>query len=140
MEQDFTLVDHMDHLKAFKGFIGKTVMAMSHCKYYYNDKPDSEADGDLEIKFIDGSVLTLSILGDGESIVAKAEPMSIPESFEVNDNNTCSWRRILLNNEPAWRDVVGTKLINIESMIDHWKDLKQKVLSDAGFLFQMDTL
>ena len=135
MEQNFTLIDHMDHLKAFKNYIGKTVMEISHCKYFYNDEPDSEADGDLEARFDDGSVLTLSILGDGESMVAKAEPMNIPDSFIIDDNSTCSWRRILLNEEPVWKDVVGAKLTDIEAMIDHWIDLKQKILSGCRLSF-----
>jgi len=135
MNQNFTLTDHIDHLKAFKIFIGKSVCAVSHCQYFYNGKPDSEADGDLELKFDDESILTLSILGDGETMIAKAEPMNIPDSFTIEDNNKCSWKRISLNNKTKWKDIIGVNLVSIESMVDHWIDQRQKVLSGCKLTF-----
>ena len=129
MDQDFTIVKHIDHLKAYKSFIGRTVSEISHCQYYYNDEPYKDEDCDLEFKFEDGSVLTFSILSDGESMIAKAEPLTIPESFDLGDNSHCSWRRILLNHEPIWKDITGAKLTDIESVIDHWIRFDTKVIS-----------
>lgn len=135
MEQNFTIIDHIDHLKAYKSFIGKSVSSISHCQYFYNNEPDCEADGDLEIKFDDESVLTLSIKGDGESMIARAESLNIPDSFTIENNDTCSWKRILLNCEPEWENIIDLNLVDIESMVDHWVDQKQKVLSGCRFTF-----
>ncbi len=135
MDKNFTLINHIDHLKAFKHLIGKRVSEISHCQYFYNEQPDDEADGDLELKFEDGSILTLSIMSDGESMIAKAEPLNVPESFIIENNNTCSWKRILLNSKLGWNDIIGDNLISIESMIDHWVDPKQEVLSGCRLKF-----
>ncbi|KPA09196.1 hypothetical protein MHK_010615 [Candidatus Magnetomorum sp. HK-1] len=61
--------------------------------------------------------------------------MNIPDSFVIENSDRCSWIRIVLDSDPKWKNIIGFNLVQIESMIDHWIDLEQKVLSGCRFTF-----
>ena len=137
MKNKFELIDDTDKLKAFHGFIGKTLEQIRHYKVYFNNE-STDDDGDLELKFTDNTFLTFSIQSDGESITANAEPIKKIPTFEVSDNTKCTWKKILLNKDEKWNKVIGLKLIKIESIIDYFKKIKSKILSGVRLSFEKD--
>lgn len=124
-----------DRFKAFRHYIEKRVKEIAHCQYYFDGTPDDEADGDLELCFDDGTFLTFSILGDGESITAHPSPVDIPESFEVGKGQICSWERVILTDTSQWNRLRKNMLTDIKAMIDVCNHTKQAVLSGCRLTF-----
>lgn len=118
-----------EHISALRPTLGKKLVGLSRCQYLFNDEPDDEDEGDIELQFSDGSFITLFILSDGESVGAKSAPMEIPEPFDLDSNSHCSWRRLpLLTTEP-WSIMIDTTVTEVSAIFDKYKKLNVEVLS-----------
>jgi hypothetical protein len=126
---NFERIDNIEKLSAFEHLINRTIDSISHCQLSHDNKPDLENDGDLEIKFSDNIVLTLTIMSDGESIDASIESMIIPDRIqELN----LYWQKVELTKE-KFIHLVGSRLVDIESIVDIFEHYK--VLSGVRFTF-----
>lgn len=106
--------EHPATIIAFRNCIAKVVSDISRVQYYFNDQEDEDGLGDLQIKFTDNSYLTLSGIGDAESIKAVNEKAKIYETFEVSDNNVASWKLLCLSDHQDWKKIIGQKLQKVE--------------------------
>ncbi len=106
--------DNPATINAFRNCIAKVVSDISRAQYYFNDQEDKDGLGDLQIKFTDNSYLTLSGIGDAESIKAVNEKAKIYEAFEVSDNNVASWKLLCLSDHQDWKKIIGQKLQKVE--------------------------
>jgi len=111
--------DNPATLTAIKNCIGKTISDISRVQYYFNEKENEEGDGILEFSFNDNSYLTLTELGDGESMLAYNEKANIPDtSFNVTDKDVCSWKRLDLKEDRDWKKIIGQTLQATEIIWD----------------------
>lgn len=106
--------DNLATLIAIKNCIGKTVLDISRVQSYFNDIEDSDGFGDLEFHFTDNSFLTLTGIGDAESIKATNEKAHIPEIFNVTDKDFCSWKRLNLKSDTNWNSIIEQTLNSAE--------------------------
>jgi hypothetical protein len=125
-------------LLVIKNCIGKTVSDIARIQYYYNDREDLDGFGDLEITFIDNSFLTLTGLGDAESIKAISEKADIPKMFNVTDNDVASWKRIDLKGDKEWKKIIGQNLQNAEIIWNIHKELDLETLISCVLFFYRD--
>jgi hypothetical protein len=102
---------------------------------FFNGIPDDEEDGDLELRFHDGSVLTFAITGDGESITMRSTSLEIPEAFEVGEGESCAWKRIILTHIPPWNTLLGSTVAGIETVIDTWERTQHSVIAGCRVTF-----
>jgi hypothetical protein len=106
--------DHQGTFNAIKTCLGKTVCGIGRIQSYFNGNENEDGFGDLEIRFEDNSFLTLTGMGDADSIKAVNESAIIPEPFRVNENQFIFWKRIDLKSEWDWMKIIGQKLHNAE--------------------------
>lgn len=97
-------------ISAIRSCIGKNVSSIARIQYYFNNVEDDDGYGDLEIIYNDSSYLTLSGIGDAESIKAHNQKAIIPETFHVTENDIASWKRIDLSKNEDWLKVIGQTL------------------------------
>ena len=105
--------DYPDTINALKNCIGKTIKNLTRIQSYFNDNEDDDGFGDLELMFTDNSYLTLSGEGDATSIRANNTIAKVPKTFNVTDNDICSWKRIELK-EQKWLKMANQKLESVE--------------------------
>ena len=98
--------DDQATITAIKNCIDKTVSDVSRIQYYFNDREDSDGFGNLEFHFTDSSFLTLAGIGDAESIEAVNEKANLPKTFNLTDDNVCSWKRLNLKDDPNWNKII----------------------------------
>ena len=106
--------DNPATINTIKDCIGKTVLDIFRIQSYFNDKEDTDGFGDLEISFNDNSNLTLTGVGDAESIRADNKKADVPEPFKVTDHDVCSWERIDLKKIEEWKKLIGQTLQTAE--------------------------
>lgn len=106
--------DNLATFTAIKNCIGKTVLDISRVQSYFNDIEDSDGFGDLEFHFTDNSFLTLTGIGDAESIKATNGKANIPETFNVTNNDVCSWKRLNLKSDTNWNRIIAQTLNSAE--------------------------
>ena len=105
-------------LNALINCLGKTVLDVSRVQYYFDEKEYIDGFGDLEFTFTDNTHLSISGVGDAETIKALNDKLVVPEPFNVTDINVASWRRLDLKREIAWNKLIGQKIQYIEII---WK-------------------
>ena len=73
--------DYPATIRAINNCFGKIVSDITRVQSYFNNEEDTDGFGDLEFKFMDNSYLTLTGLGDAESIVAYNDKIKIPKPY-----------------------------------------------------------
>lgn len=121
--------DYSATIKAISNVIGKTVSDVARVQYYFNNLEDDDGFGNLEITFSDNSYLTLMGFGDAESIKAQNHKAIIYETFNVNENDVASWKRIDLKNVQDWKKLIGQKLQNAEVEWNLYKDNDNRIVA-----------
>ncbi len=115
--------------------VGKTLTKLSRSQYFFNDEPDDEDEGDAELVFSDGSVITLFILSDGESVGAESTAMRIPDAFEAGDDAKYSWARLSLTDESPWSSLIGCEVTEVRTVFDKYTRLNAYNLSGWKVVF-----
>jgi len=123
------------HTSALESILGKQLVELSRCQYLFNNKPDNEDEGDVELKFKDGTTVTLFILSDGESVGAKSIPMEIPAPFDLDDDSHCSWKHLPLSTDEPWSKLVGVPVTKAVAIFDKYKKSNAEVLSGWKLIF-----
>ena len=118
MNPDSLIVAEKDKFKAYRSYIGRCVEEIACRRCFLNGKRNKEEDGDLELCFRDTSRLAIAITGDAESITLRQGPLDIPASFDVADGFLMTWKREILTKQLAWRQIAGSILTCIETIID----------------------
>ena len=124
-----------EHISALRSIRGKTLAKLSRCQYFFNDEPDDEDEGDVELTFEDGSVITLFILADGESVGAKTALMEIPGPFDVDEDSRCSWKHLPLSDKAPWSGLIGAEVTEVTAVFDKYAKLNAEVLSGWKITF-----
>lgn len=132
---NFQLIDHYrKHFAIFARFIGQPLQSLIRAQYLFDGEPDDEDDGSLEIRFANDGVIRLDIASDGESVVAATEPLTIQESFTIDEGLRCEWQLVeLIANEP-WSTLSGRPLSHVQAMVNHWRLDDQSIRYTAGWL------
>jgi len=125
-------------LEAIQSRVGKTVRSLSRGRFFLNEEPVDEDEGSLEIAFADATFLTLDLARDGESVRAITEPLSVPEPFDLDEGNRCSWIRMTLTDDLPWSSLMGSRLIAVDAVIDRWQKLQDHE-SVSGWILCFDT-
>src|ERR1017187_2349935 len=99
---------------AIKNCIGKSVLNIARVQSFINDEENTDGFGDLEIIFKDNSYLTLSGIGDGESIRAVNKVANIPIAFDISDTKIVSWKRLDMKQNEGWKEIIEQTLLSIE--------------------------
>ncbi len=114
-------------IKAIKNCIGKVVSEVARVQYYFNDQEDDEDFGDLEIKFTDNTYLTLTGIGDAESIKAENKEAEIYDAYNVTDNDVASWKRLDLKADREWNKIIGQILKTAEVEWNIYENNEDKI-------------
>lgn len=106
--------DYSATINAFRNCIGKVVSDISRVQTFINDQEDEDGFGDLQIQFTDNSYLTLTGIGDAESINANNEKAKIYEPYDITDNRVIIWKLLSLTDHQDWKKIIGQKLEKVE--------------------------
>ncbi|TAL62234.1 MAG: hypothetical protein EPN85_03090 [Bacteroidetes bacterium] len=120
--------DHTATVKAIANCIGKTVSGIARVQFYYDNREDTDGMGDLEFTFDDNSYLTLSGLGDAESIKASNKNADIPDSLPITGQNSY-WKKIDMKDDIDWEKIMGQTLQSAEIEWDIFHGQKGNPLS-----------
>lgn len=121
--------DYPATIKAIKNCIGKTVSDVARVQYYFNDQEDDDGFGDLEITFDDNSFLTLTGIGDAESIKVNNKKAEIHKTYNVTDNDVASWKRLDLKNDQDWKKIIGQTLQTAEAEWFPYPDIDDRLVA-----------
>ncbi len=114
-------------IKAIQNSIGKTVFAISRIQSYFNDQEDEDGMGDLVFTFSDQTYLTLTGVGDAESIKAFNDPAKIHAPFKVTEDDVCSWKRLDLTDDKERGILIGQKLQAARLEWNTYADLEDRI-------------
>ncbi len=132
---NFTLTDHCrKDFVVFAQFIGQPLQSLARDQCLFDGTSDEQDDGSLEIRFANNGVITLGIGNDGESVTAKAEPLTIQEPFTLGDGSQCEWQRLELTATEQWSRLHARPLSRVEAMVEEWVLDKQTRRHVAGWL------
>jgi len=119
--------DCTETIKSIQNCIGKTVLGVARVQTYLNDQEDEDGVGDLEIKFVDNSFLSLTGKGDAETIKADNKKLTEPKSFNVSETEIISWRRVELNEEESWKKIIGQTLHSVEIELKKYRNIGDQI-------------
>jgi len=98
--------DYLATIKAIKNCIGKTVSGVARVQSFFNDQEDNDGFGDLEITFNDRFFLTLSGIGDAQSIKADNKKAEVYQTYNVTDDDVVSWKRLGFKDNKDWKKII----------------------------------
>lgn len=116
-KKNFTEVEKK-YLEIISSIKHKELKKLSHCQYLINDQVAGDDFGDVELQFEDGTIITLFILSDGQSVGAKYGSMEIRNSFYLSDKSKCSWQRVLLTELKPWSLLTGESVTEVAAIFD----------------------
>jgi len=105
-------------LGAIRRSMDKTILDISRIQSYFNGIEDLDGLGDLEFIFTDNSLLSLTGMGNAESVEATNSLVRLPETFNVSNNDICSWKRLNIKNDQTWKKIIGQTIQSAEVI---WK-------------------
>jgi hypothetical protein len=111
-------------LNALLNCFKKTILDVNRVQSYFNDEENIDGHGDLEFIFEDNSYLTLSGVGDAESIRATNDKAIVHEPLEVSDQDICSWQKHNMKIETLWNKLIGQKVQRIEIIWNNYGNNK----------------
>ncbi|GAA6133293.1 hypothetical protein NBRC116188_00820 [Oceaniserpentilla sp. 4NH20-0058] len=109
-----------------KSLIGEEICSLSNSQYFFNDEKVDEDLGEIEIETVSGLKVCFKLLSDGESVGAYSGDLYVPSSFEVNDGEQASWKKIPIEQE---FNVTGSKIVAIDTMYDKYLKFNSEVLA-----------
>jgi|GEM_PF-3176316 hypothetical protein len=121
--------DHISTISAIRNCVGKTVSDVARVQYYFNDQEDNDGFGDLEITFDDKSHLTLTGIGDAESIKADNKKAEIYKTYNVTENDVASWKRLDLKDDKNWKNIIGQTLQTAEVEWNIYQDIDDRIVA-----------
>lgn len=130
---------HSKDFEAIQSRIGKLVCSLSHDLYCFNGVPDYEDMGSLELAFTDSTFLTLRLSSDGQGVKAAIEPLSIVESFDLNKDAHCSWKRIVLTDDQPWDIFKKSRIVAIDALIEKWTKPPENTETLIGWVLRFET-
>jgi hypothetical protein len=124
-------------ITAIKNCIGMSIFNIARVQSFFNDKENEDGFGDLEIVFKDNLYLTLSGIGDGESIKAENKEADIPIGFDISDSLFISWKLLDMKQNEKWKEMIGQTLIAIE-LFYHKNQISDDTLISCILYFNKD--
>lgn len=120
---------HGSHIAVLRAIFGKRLAELSRTQCFFNGALVLADDGDVELRFHDGSVITLSLLSDGQSVGASTEAVRVTQSFSLDNEGACLWQKLALSDVEPWRALVGAKVTRISAFVDNYGSGQVAVLS-----------
>ncbi len=115
--------------KLISEIMGKVILDVWNCQYYFNDEKSYEDIGDIEIATSSFS-LCVTLLSDGESVGIYKGELDIPISFELNPGEQARWEK----ESPKVLQIFKGKVVkSVDLMIDLYTDSNARVLSGIKF-------
>jgi len=109
---------------ALRSIVGARLLGLSRDQYLFNGQPSSERDdGNLEMRFDGGRVVTLSLASDGDSVRAVPGALEIKQPFKLDSAAMCAWERVDLEQSPDFGNFIGRPVAVVEAIIDTWINL-----------------
>jgi hypothetical protein len=121
--------DYTSTIRAIRNCVGKTVSDVARVQYYFNDQEDNDGFGDLEITFDDNFHLTLTGIGDAESIKADNKKAEIYNTYNVTENDVASWKRLDLKDDKDWKNIIGQTLQTAEVEWNTYQDIDDRIVA-----------
>ncbi|MGC5699132.1 hypothetical protein J4P02_02890 [Pseudomonas sp. NFXW11] len=123
-------------LQNARTLLGKRLSLLLHNQYYFNEERDLRDIGSLEWRFGDREVLSMYLLSDGERVGADLLPSDTPDSFEIEPNQTCSWKRENLLAGLSATRLENTRICAVEGILDSFNGQEPWL---AGFRVTFET-
>ena len=133
---DALRTDYVSDFEVIRRCIGKRVVSLAHARYAYNGEPDTLNLGDVEFTFADGTVVLLTLEGDGDSVRAASSPLRVPEPLDVDGSGQAQWDRVELSKQPEYSFVLEAVLTDVNALIDEWVPQASEAL--IGWEFRFD--
>jgi len=119
-----------------QNLVGKKLARLSNVQYYFESEKVTDDIGDIEWRCTDGSTVTMLLLANGESIGADTLPADIPQAFEFEEGERCSWQTEDLLSSLAANYLVGKKIVGVQAFVDCHTNYDYQVLSGFKVLFE----
>ncbi|MCJ0975649.1 hypothetical protein MST27_19965 [Pseudomonas sp. PS1] len=119
-----------------QNLVGKKLAALSNVQYYFESEKVTDDIGDIEWQCTDGSTVAMFLLTNGESVGADTLPADIPQAFELEEGERCSWQTVDLLSSLAANYLVGKKIVSVQAFVDYHINYNYQILSGFKVLFE----
>lgn len=131
---------HAKDITALRGCVGHALVSIVRTRYLFNGQPDSDGDGDVELRFEGDKAVVLTLDSDGESVHAEQRELSLPPAFELDDGSRCAWDTVKVSDSTPFHIFVGATLKRADAMVDQWKEGGHEALAGWVLHFGDDVL
>jgi len=107
------------------GVNGKVVASLARVLYEHGGQLDT-GDGPVEVRFEDGATLLLDGGSDGETLRTSSSPWRDPFEGKLTQENRAyiqehgKWTRVDVSNEDAYRDIVGSAVVEAAPLFNEF--------------------
>jgi hypothetical protein len=119
-----------------QSLIGKNLAGVRNVQYYFESEKVTDDIGDIEWHCTDGTVVSMFLLTDGESVGADTLPAEVPQPFDLQVGERCSWQAEDLLSSLTANNLVGENIASVQAYVDCHINLNYKVLSGFKVAFE----
>ena len=119
-----------------QSLIGKTLAGVRNVQYYFESEKVTDDIGDIEWRCTDGTVVSMFLLTDGESVGADTLPAEVPLAFDLQVGERCSWQAEDLLSSLTANHLVGENIASVQAHVDCHINYGYKVLSGFKVAFE----
>lgn len=116
--------------------VGKRLRGLMHDQYYFNGEKSLGDVGSIEWRFGEQEMISMYLLSDGESVGADLFPINTPDSFEIEPNATCSWKREDLLTVLSAPYLEGQRICELEGILDSFNGQESRLV---GFRIEFES-
>jgi hypothetical protein len=132
----YSLTRAAQDLQNARLLVGKRLRGLMHDQYYFNGEKNLGDVGSVQWLFGEQEMLSMYLLSDGESVGADLSSINTPNSFEIEPNATCSWKRenLLAVLSASWLE--GQKVCEVEGILDSFNGQESRLV---GFKIEFES-
>ncbi len=116
--------------------VGKTLAGVKNLQYYFASEKVTDDIGDLEWYCTDGTVVSMFLLTDGESVGADTFATEVPQAFELGAGKRCSWRTEDLLSSLTAAHLAGENIASVQAYVDCHINSNYQILSGFKVTFE----
>ena len=116
--------------------VGKTLAGVRNAQYYFESEKVTEDIGDIEWHCTDGTVVSMFLLTNGESVGADTVPVEVPQAFDLGAGERCSWQAEDLLSSLAANHLAGENIASVQAYVDCHINSNYQVLSGFKVTFE----
>src|SRR3989338_7852298 len=119
-----------------QNLLGKNLAGVRNVQYYFEYEKVTDDIGDIEWHCTDGTVVSMFLLTNGESVGSDTLPAEVPQAFDLDEGERCSWQAEDLLSSLAANHLTGKNITSVQAFVDCHINSDYQVLSGFRVLFE----